>query len=108
MTYIVPILSALVGAGLFSFIEFLITRKDKTSKQLEEIKAKQDEIQLSMCRLQLLNLIQHEGSQHELMLVAEKYFKDLGGDWYMTPIFCRWLDQHNIPKPAWFKGGSNE
>lgn len=106
MEYLIPILSAVLGAGFFGFIQFLITRKDETTKQLEEMKVIQKDIQLSLCRLQLLNLIQHEGSQHELMIVAEKYFKDLEGDWYMTPIFCRWLEAHDYEKPNWFKGGN--
>lgn len=104
LAIIIPIISALTGAGVLGFVQFLIQRKDTTNKKLDQIIDNQNNLELTLCRLQLLNLIQHEGSQHELMMVAEKYFKDLNGDWYMTPIFCRWLEAHDIDKPAWFKG----
>ena len=104
LTIIIAVISALTGAGVLGFVQFLIQRKDKTNEKLDKILKNQDDLELTLCRLQLLNLIQHDGSQHELMIVAERYFKDLEGDWYMTPIFCRWLEAHGIDKPAWFKG----
>lgn len=104
LTIAIALISALSGAGVLSFIQFLIQRKDNTQKKLDSLLAKSTETELALCRLQLLNLIQHNGSQHETMMVAERYFKELDGDWYMTPIFCRWLTEHDLAKPVWFNG----
>ena len=35
------------------------------------------------------------------MLVAERYFSELGGDWYLTDIFKSWLDENGIEEPVW-------
>lgn len=104
MDIVIAIISALFGAGFLGFIQFLIQRKDTTQKKLDQIISENADTRLVLTRLQLLNLIQHDGSQHELMMVAEQYFRVQGGDWYMTPIFCRWLEAHNIDKPIWFNG----
>lgn len=112
---VLPIVTAFLGAGGMAFLQFLITRrdsrneriqnkKDEISKKLDSIMERLDKEELALTRLQLLNLIQHDGSQHECMMVAERYFKDLEGDWYMTPIFCRWLKDHGLEKPVWFSG----
>ena len=101
---IVAIIGFFAGGGFFGFLTFMIQRKDTTQKKLDAIIKTQKETELNLTRLQLLNLIQHEGSQHETMIVAQRYFQDLSGDWYMTPIFCRWLKQHSLARPAWFKG----
>lgn len=109
---VIGILGGIGGlGGVFAFAQFLINRKDEKNKELEEIKndlkdikEELQEAKTARTRLQLLNLMQHEGSQHEMMMVAEVYFKELNGDWYMSPIFQRYLDEHGIEKPVWFKG----
>ena len=107
MQIAICIISAFFGAGFLGFIQFLIQRKDTTNEKLDEILSSQAELDMSLMRLQILNLIQHDGSQHELMIVARKYFQELGGDWYLTPIFCRYLEAHGLEKPNWFKGGTD-
>ena len=114
-TALLPIATLFLGAGFLGFIQFLITRKDNKKKadeerkdsynqKLDQIIRQNEAMELALCRLQLLNLIQHDGSQHETMMVAERYFKELDGDWYMTPIFCKWLTAHGLEKPVWFNG----
>lgn len=102
ITVIIAIISAFCGAGFLGFVQFLIQRKDTTTKHLEELTLMQKDIQLNLCRLQLLNLIQHDGSQHEALMVAEHYFKDLHGNFYITSIFSKWLERNNIEIPEWF------
>ena len=104
MTELEEILIAILGGGnLLLFIEFLISRHDK-KKEDEMLTIKRDGI-----RTQLLVLIfMSPDDTAEILRVAERYFKDLDGDWYMTPIFYRYLKEHNVAEPEWFnKGGTN-
>ena len=49
----------------------------------------------------MLVLLKPEEEQ-EILMVAEHYFKDLAGDWYMTGIFNKWLVDYDVAFPEWF------
>ena len=34
--------------------------------------------------------------------IAERYFKDLRGDWYATHVFADWLSKGGYDIPEWF------
>lgn len=91
------IIAALASSGLFSFITFLIQRKDKrTDKRL-------DVLERDGCRTQMLIMLNHyPDDTTEIMKLAEHYFRDLKGDWYMTSIFNKWLERNKLGKPEWF------
>ena len=105
------------GAGILSFVIFLIQRHDqkkgleKSIKDLEEyienrekdIKKQFKRLERDFVRVQLLILMVHyeNKNESELMTCAEHYFKDLEGDWYMTPKFNRFIQEHDIAKPDW-------
>lgn len=56
-------------------------------------------------RTQLLVLMSdYPDNVTEIMGVAQHYFDDIGGNWYMTSMFNRWLEKEQIGKPDWFKG----
>lgn len=94
------IIAAVLGSNaLFAFLQFLIGRQDTR----KNIKGKLDRLEKDVLRTQLLLLILLKGEeQQEILTIAEHYFKDLHGDWYMTSIFNKWLKEKRIADPVWF------
>ena len=93
------ILTVIGSNALFAFAQFLISRHDTRTN----IKGKLDRLEKDVLRTQLLLLILLKGEeQQEILTIAEHYFKDLHGDWYMTSIFNKWLKEKKIADPDWF------
>lgn len=94
------IVLAVIGSNaLFAFLQFLIGRHD-TKKN---IKGKLTVLEKDVLRTQLLLLILLKGEEkQEILTIAEHYFKNLHGDWYMTSIFNKWLKEKTIAEPEWF------
>ena len=97
------IVSVLASNALFAFLQFLITRQD-TKKN---IKGKLNVLEKDVLRTQLLLLIlMKPEEQQEILTIAEHYFakppEGLGGNWYMTSIFNKWLTEKKIAEPEWF------
>ena len=94
------IVLAVIGSNaLFAFLQFLIGRHD-TKKN---IKGKLTVLEKDVLRTQLLLLILLKGEEkQEILTIAEHYFKELHGDWYMTSIFNKWLKEKTIAEPEWF------
>ena len=107
-----------VITGVFGLVMLLVNRvfskKDKMVNQEDErekriqsleklVKMLQDALnraERDNCRIQMLIMLMHY--QHEteqIMKLAEHYFVDLRGDWYMTGIFNT---ENKIGKPEWF------
>lgn len=56
-----------------------------------------DAIELDTVRAQLLTLMsEYPEDESEILKVAEHYFKDLDGDWYMTSLFTKWAEARGI------------
>lgn len=73
---------------------------------IQKVQEKQKISEKDELRTQLLMLIAdypHENS--EIMKLSEHYFSDLNGNWYLTSLFNKWLEENNIAKPEWFKEG---
>lgn len=100
---IVAIVVAVLGSGgLFTFIQFLINRNDTTKAELLGIKKDLEENKLSACRTELLIMMNHYPNEtKEIYRLGQKYFRDLGGDFYMTAMFAKWLQEHDLPRPVW-------
>lgn len=104
--------AALGSAALFTFIQFLITRHDNKKgetafikNELKEIREKQAKGEKDELRTQLLLMLaDYPEETVEIMKIAEHYFSDLDGNWYLTSLFNKWLIARNIAKPEWFKG----
>ena len=93
------LLSVIGSNALFAFLQFLIGRHD-TKKN---IKGKLVVLEKDVLRTQLLLLILLKGEEkQEILTIAEHYFKDLHGDWYMTSIFNKWLKEKTLAEPEWF------
>lgn len=104
------IITILGTGGVFAFLEFLIRRRDekkgamsKVITRLDRIEKRQDVAECDSCRTQLLTLLNNYPTNvPEIMKLAEHYFRELHGDWYMTSLFNGWLTQSGIGKPEWF------
>lgn len=91
--------AVLASNALFGFLQFLFTRRD-TKKNISK-KLVMLEKDVLRTQLLLLILLQPKEDQ-EILTIAEHYFKDLNGDWYMTSIFNKWLADSDIAEPEWF------
>ena len=109
-TLLIALLSALTSSGFTTLLIFLIQRKDAKNEtlnqvlnRLDNIEKVQHEQQLSEIRTELsIHLLHHKRDKITIMRIAEKYFKELQGDFYMTSKFCEWLKKMHMPKPDWF------
>lgn len=112
MNGVLAFVSALMGAGIFSFIQFLITRHDNHNEDMTEINNKLAEISKQLAkqekdqvRTQMIVMMGFRPKETtEIMKLAQHYFGDLEGNWYMTSMFNSWLDENQIGKPEWFRG----
>ena len=92
---------AIIGSNaIIGLLQFLITRHD-TKKN---IKGKLERLEKDGLRTQLLLMILLKGDEKkEILTLAQHYFDDLKGNWYMTDIFNKWLEEKGHSKPDWFK-----
>ena len=97
------LIGILGGGNLILFVKFLIERHDKKKeKEDDEIKEKLTTLEKDGLRTQLLfMLLMQPEEQTEILKIAEHYFVKLQGDWYMTSLFAKWCDRHNL-EPEWF------
>ena len=116
----------LVAGGAFAFIEFLIRRRDdkKDKKdglqaalgsiktELESIKTDLDKrfkrAEKDGLRTQLLVMILlRPQEKKEILTLGQRYFskppEGLNGNWYMTDIYKKWLQEEGHSNPDWFK-----
>lgn len=108
---IATIVLTIVGSNaLIGFVQFLITRHD-TRKNIEgqfnglkddlKSKLKKQEKDSLRTQLLLLTLLKPDEVQ-EIMTISRHYFVDLEGNWYMTSIFNKWLQETETAEPEWF------
>lgn len=112
------VLTFLGSSAVISMVQFFISRHDQRrenkeglsarinelDERLDEIKHRLDKSERDSCRLQLMVMLSDFPEDvQEIMTIAEHYFVDLVGDWYMTSIFNKWLEKNEIAKPEWFK-----
>lgn len=97
------VLIAILGGGnLLLFIKFLIERYDK--KKSEDIKGTLKKLEKDGLRTQLLLMILlRPQEKKEILTLAQHYFVDLKGNWYMTDVFDAWCEDHCKARPEWFK-----
>lgn len=97
---LIVILTAIIGSNaIFMFLQFMINRYD-TKKN---VKGKLIKLEKDGLRTQLLLLILLKGGEtQEILTIAEHYFGELQGNWYMTSIFNKWLMDKKIAEPEWF------
>ena len=103
------LISIIGSAAVFGFIQFLISRNDQRNDDLKEIKDGIKDLQKETKKLkkdsvrsQLLTLIiLQPDEEKEILDLAQHYFCDLKGNWYMSPLFYKWCQKKKI-SPEWF------
>lgn len=100
------IIIAVIGSTAFAtLVQFFVTRHDNKRNLSKRL----DRLERDGLRTQMLFLILMRPEElQEILTIAEHYFKDLKGDWYMTSIFNKWVEEQGIAEPEWFTGGKNE
>lgn len=110
MENVIRIIALIAGStAAATLIQFFVTRHDNR----KSLSARLDKLERDGLRTQLLFLILMRPEEHqEILTIAEHYFRKppdgLGGDWYMTSIFNKWVKEQGIAEPEWFTGGKNE
>ena len=107
----IAIFAAILGsAGLFGFIQFMISRHDGKERSLAQIKSqlnniehKCDRNELATNRLQLLFLIESQPQNKDTILqTAQRYFVELKGNGEAWAVFYEWAE-HNKIDVGWYK-----
>ena len=99
------ILAVLGSTALSSLIQFLIKRYDDKKNAKFNVKEKLTTLEKDTLRTQMLLLILLKPEEkQEILTIAEHYFKDLNGNWYISSIFNTWLEETGTPEPLWFEG----
>ena len=113
------IVIAIIGSGLLSAVvsgliglyskhmDRKYAKEDKDASKNDEMenfrkhlaKAEKDNVRLQM----LVLMADYPEDESEIMRVAEHYFKELKGNWYMTTMFNHWIEEKNIAKPDWLE-----
>lgn len=113
------VLSTILGsAGVFSLIQFFISRHDNRKddlsnirKELSSIKKTQEQTIIRVTRGELKDLIRDDpGNINAILQVAEYYFIELDGNAYAHAIFEKWAKEHGISTgwlPKIRKGAGN-
>lgn len=108
----VAIITGLLSGAVFSFLQFIITRSDgrqqwrkKVEDRLEKIEEQQEKSEKDALRMQLLFLMYvTPEAKEEILQLADYYFRVLKADFYLTPLFQKWLITHGMEIPSWFAG----
>lgn len=89
---------SIIGAALLGVGSWVVTTINKdVNDKLDMIIAKVDTAEQNATRSQLLALMSdYPDNESEILKVAQYYFRDLNGDWYMTSLFTKWADERGI------------
>ena len=99
-TTITIITAILASNALFAFLQFLLDRHD-TKKNIKGtlIKLEKDGLRTQL----LLMILLTPQEKKEILTLAQHYFIDLKGNWYMTDVFDKWCEEESGSRPEWFK-----
>ena len=107
MTLLIAIIGAIASlASALSvgmLIKFFVERHDAKHDATARLEKKLNTLEKDSVRTQLLVLMMHydDGNEGEILEVAQHYFKDLGGNWYMTTLFYKFVTKKKIACPEW-------
>lgn len=89
---------AVIGAAVMAGCSWISSKiTESTNEKLDSISSQIDSIELGSTRTQLLTLMSsYPDNESEILKVADYYFNDLGGDWYMTELFSKWASSRGI------------
>ena len=85
--------AAILGIGSW----FTSLANADMNRKLDTIILKTDTAEENATRSQLLTLMSdYPDNESEILKVAQYYFQDLDGDWYMTGLFTKWAETRGI------------
>ena len=85
--------AAAVGVGTWCVTQINAGINEKLDTIIEKV----DKTELNATRSQLLTLMSdYPDNESEILKVADYYFNELDGDWYMTELFTKWADSRGI------------
>lgn len=88
-------------AKLDAKLQPLIEEHHAMHQENAELHAELREIRLDTTRIQLLNLMHDEPTNHDtILIVAHRYFVELKGDWVASVEFQAWADKEKINIPT--------
>ena len=89
---------SIIGAALLGVGGWIVTAVNKDiNDKLDKIIEKVDTAEKDAVRSQLLILMSdYQGNESEILKVAQHYFQDLNGDWYMTGLFTKWGESRGL------------
>lgn len=107
MEWLLPLILGIIGsAGIFAFLQFLITRhdqKNKMNEKLDKILAQNVKNELAITKVQLQVLFALQPKNHDTILtVAQRYFLELNGNAEMYNEFVRWANAEKV-SVSWFE-----
>ena len=111
MDIALAIFSTILGsAGLFSFVQFMISRYDGKKQTLDQIKNqlknidnKCDRNELATTRLQLIFLIDSQPQNKDTILqTAQRYFVEMDGNGEAWAVFYSWAEKNKLDV-GWYK-----
>lgn len=105
--------SGLIG-GIFSVINTVLSRKAAKSDKQQEIEKRLEQLEKDTAenkqdatRVQMLLLMSdYPDDKQEILKIAERYFKEMGGNFYMDSLFLKWLARNDLEKPSWFRNNN--
>lgn len=98
-----------ISTAVFKYLDYRKIQKGETLEvklkplfgKLDKQEAELREIRLDTTRTQLIMLMEHQPHNHDTIIkIAERYFCQLKGDWYMTSLFKDWAKAEDIQIPA--------
>ena len=87
-----------IGAAVVGVATFLInTALSGTNQKIDVIASKMDTLQVESARTQLITLMSnYPNNTSEILKLADKYFNEMNGDFYVTTLFEDWASAHNV------------
>lgn len=74
---------------------------DNLSNCLDKVLKISQDTRKDTLRIQLIMIMTHQPDNIDTILkIAEVYFVELGGDWYMTSEFNKWAKAHDVIVPS--------
>lgn len=88
----------IIGAAILGIGSWLTSQANAgVNDKLDTIIKKVDTAEENATRSQLLTLMSdYPNNESEILKVAQYYFRDLKGDWYMTGLFTKWAESRGI------------
>lgn len=87
------IMATMVGLGSWAISSAL----KGTNTRLDSMSGQLDQLQVESTRTQLITLMSnYPDNKSEILKVADKYFNEYNGDWYVTELFEQWAAAHDV------------